>query len=1265
MGRWLTILLGSNHHEGRSVASAVWLRMVIILAVALLTAALVCANAVATQDALSGSAETLNLHSSPFASGVAGPLGRVSPAVSDVMFELNIEAGGEVEIDAAGSINSYIGPLIVDSPVPSGTVFVLRAKASAGWGFTGYTGAIASSSTAVSFVVSSSEGSLAKFTKGATSPAPPSCPTPIGSVPITQHLYASAGGDASYDDGTTGTATAGKEIEYQVQACSTDDLTASPETGFDFSKWEGPVSGNSTTTSYVVQPPSGGTLVEALFVPAPKIDSFASSCSGSLSSSGGDCTLEWVLSNTTTCMMSSSPDVLSGSVYCGDGGTDLYTVSFPANTSGSPETYTFTLTAEGASGTTPVMKQTTVTVAPRVPEKPQVVTEAATGISQTGATLNGTVNPEGSNVTSCTIEYGTTTSYGSSVPCSPSPGSGTSAVSVSAAVTGLTASTTYDYRVVAENAGGKDAGANETFTTKPTPSTLGVSPVPDVSSPTIIVSGTGFGTAAATSSLFHKSDVSPFVKLIDASQGWEAGGYTSDGEPDECTVTIGSWTPTRIILSAQVNEGFLHPCNFGPNDTLKVYVWPTGDTETTPLEGETQVVGAQGGAPVVSQVTPGFGPVSGGTATSSTGEVTIAGSQLSDAEAVWFGAGYAMSPVSSSSAAVDVVPPPVGSAEGVQVQVATPAGTSGRSLICVLQTGIGCNGAYFYMAGAFGPHSEAIKFNCSAGDSGYSCTTANGTQFSFSPPGPSTPPKCSGSPEPQTSFDLGLSGTATIETRGNLGISTNNGIPTAIVGDGSIELQSMEFTVSGNAAIGDTLMLPIPLEPYLTPCVDDLYLVFNPSVAVSGESTFSVNHLAMTANGSWIDGAGQLDSLPSVTCDGAPLTLDNVGDCITYKPSVSTKLNYVQELLFQVGDDELNVGVGLGAGVSAGIDSNLSPSSAYVDACTDIGWEATAQVPGLGWSLSAGGPLLGPYNIYASEPDASTECPLGSVTPTTAEATGTNSVSLGPYTEHAVGQGSISLGEYASDPVDGGVPPSNSTVAFFDAAMAPGSQYTSVSVDACGDADPDSGIEWWNPSASAAGGSWEAVTPTPTYEPTTGCLGFTIGSTTSPSLNQFGGTVFAIIAWPESSPNSQPSSTVPPASGVLSTKAVAGAVALDSKTITMVGHKAKVKLMCTGTTTCRGKLSLTVKQKIKRGKGTLVKTETIGTAAFSIGAGKTGVVTLALNTIGRALVKTDHGRLNATLTIVKSSPSPSSTQHASVHLILRTANSTKRRASKK
>ncbi len=85
---------------------------------------------------------------------------------------------------------------------------------------------------------------------------------------------------------------------------------------------------------------------------------------------------------------------------------------------------------------------------------PIVSTETSSGVSSTEATLNGTVNPGGVEVTECTFEYGPSVEYGASVPCSELPGAGHSPVAVSAAVSGLSPGRAYHFRIVARNAEG-------------------------------------------------------------------------------------------------------------------------------------------------------------------------------------------------------------------------------------------------------------------------------------------------------------------------------------------------------------------------------------------------------------------------------------------------------------------------------------------------------------------------------------------------------------------------------------------------------------------------------------------------------------------------------------------------------------------------------------------------------------------------------------------------------------------------------------------
>ena len=101
---------------------------------------------------------------------------------------------------------------------------------------------------------------------------------------------------------------------------------------------------------------------------------------------------------------------------------------------------------------------------------PTVTTLGATEVTGASATLNGSVNPNGDEVTECGFEYGTTMLLGSSASCIKLPGSGTSAVAVSAPVTGLEPNTPYYFRLAARNAGGVSSGLEELLTTPGTAS---------------------------------------------------------------------------------------------------------------------------------------------------------------------------------------------------------------------------------------------------------------------------------------------------------------------------------------------------------------------------------------------------------------------------------------------------------------------------------------------------------------------------------------------------------------------------------------------------------------------------------------------------------------------------------------------------------------------------------------------------------------------------------------------------------------------------
>jgi DNA-binding beta-propeller fold protein YncE len=130
-------------------------------------------------------------------------------------------------------------------------------------------------------------------------------------------------------------------------------------------------------------------------------------------------------------------------------------------------TYHYQVVAVNASGTSYGADRTFTT--PQVP--PTATTVAAQSVNETSALLGGAANPEGSDTT-CSVQYGTTSAYGSQAPLSPEEalapvdvGSGSTEAGVPVLVSGLAPGTTYHYRFIATNSAGTSYGQDTTFTT--------------------------------------------------------------------------------------------------------------------------------------------------------------------------------------------------------------------------------------------------------------------------------------------------------------------------------------------------------------------------------------------------------------------------------------------------------------------------------------------------------------------------------------------------------------------------------------------------------------------------------------------------------------------------------------------------------------------------------------------------------------------------------------------------------------------------------
>lgn len=196
------------------------------------------------------------------------------------------------------------------------------------------------------------------------------------------------------------------------------------------------------------------------------------------------------------------------------------------------------------------------------PTAPAATTNAASGISTSGATLNGSVTANNATTT-VTFEYGTTTSYGSIVSATPSSITGATATSVSAALTALANNTMYYFRVKAVNSVGTTYGTQKTFTTSAAPASLTL-PVTE-----------NFGTSALPAGWATQNIGTGITERWSMSNTANAGGAAYELK---CTYVNLSPATTRVITPAintvgvsQLALSFKHMFDdYGAGATLRI-----------------------------------------------------------------------------------------------------------------------------------------------------------------------------------------------------------------------------------------------------------------------------------------------------------------------------------------------------------------------------------------------------------------------------------------------------------------------------------------------------------------------------------------------------------------------------------------------------------------------------------------------------------------------------------------------------------------------
>ena len=201
------------------------------------------------------------------------------------------------------------------------------------------------------------------------------------------------------------------------------------------------------------------------------------------------------------------------------------TASLPGLVPGT--TYYFRVAATNSAG----MSKGAIVGFTTIAQPPAVSTAAATSVTLTGGTLNGSVNPNGLAVTDAHFEYGTDSNLATFASTGVQAlAAGFTAQGITASLPGLVPGTTYYFRVAATNSAGTSKGAIVGFTTIAQPPVVST----DAATSVTLTGGTLNGSVnpnglAVTDAHFEYGTDSNLATFASTSVQALAAGFTAQG----------------------------------------------------------------------------------------------------------------------------------------------------------------------------------------------------------------------------------------------------------------------------------------------------------------------------------------------------------------------------------------------------------------------------------------------------------------------------------------------------------------------------------------------------------------------------------------------------------------------------------------------------------------------------------------------------------------------------------------------------------------